>query len=534
MPRHDVDICNEIVRRSIFFSEELGTICHGDVIPGVAPISEVLDANQDLMPVLSSTDQDFKQALLSRIFVLYNTRPEDVRHRTAALVNKTNFAIRLISAKADHEVITTCGLTTALLLCPAAVLPRDVLLVVYAKNLSVYSLAEQKRLLSQGHIKQQLVDLIASLSGTTSFTRPYGQDDEQHRNNILCVARYNTAEKPLLHQVLDSVFYMESSALLTGRERVLRYVTTILLFPTIVMPLACFVLFLGRQHRARYAAANLTRWQYAQHKQRLSALRSVSALLRDASSQTAVYRESIFQLLISRGYLDATLRPTPEGKKTSAKHNLMLATANHLLTTKQRVARCIFWTTLALTIAGSLAHSVLIALPLVNETRAFTAFVTASVSGLLSAGVFAFHIQNKTAKFSIMGVIVIAAIGLASISAIFYISEQLPIAQNKISALTALIMVCAMAVVGVSLIENLLLHRKDRATAEELGMSLTAYLDVKPHLDYELRKCDDDHMLASACLNALRAGGADIRPLLLDNPEIEQCIAQSETPLRAA
>ena len=524
MPSRDASICTKIVRRSVFFNEDFGIIWRGNVVPGIAPISAVLENTQDLDSAISSADSDLKKELLSRVFVLYNTKPENVKKRVGSLTKKTRFSARLICLKNESWGLSNACINDALLLRPDSVLPRDILLILYVQGLSEHSLQTQRTLLSKPHTRKEIIGLIAKRIRNVSFSRP-----EPNDNNILCVARYQPEQKPLLHKVLDSMLYMERRELLTRQELILRYVSTVLLFPTIIAPLVCLIMALGQRHSKRRCPTNLTRWQYYQHQEKHAALQSVVALLKDKSARTEMYRDALIQLLIERGYLDSTENATPLGKRTRDRHNLMLTTAGSLLNKKQIVIRCLLWTAVTLALVSAIAYFVLIFAPFVNAARAFTAFAIAATSSLFASGILAFHIRNQTALCVVVGSIAVAGICLATISAVYSISGKPPISLNTISAITALIAVCAIAITGLACAENFILHKNDRVAANHLGLSLTAYLDIKPYMKAELRKYSDEHITVTASLNALRTGGADIEPLL-NSPSIEPFSSQSETP----
>lgn len=512
---------SSIVKRSVFFSEELGLIWSNNVIKGIAPISTVLENDTRLEYVVAPLNASLRRELLSRVFILYDTKPKEVKERIASLARKTPYCVRLICSQDDSKAIGKSRTVEDTMLRPKSVLPRDTLLLLYVAELSELSLGNIKRKLTLILPKEKVINLISALFVDVSFCCGNGQ----HKNNILCIARYKPENKPLKHKILDAVFYMEKQELLTKKEIVLRYVSTVLLFPTLITPAICLINTLGRPHLFAFPNARVTRWQYYQHKKRLSTLRNVVSLLRDTSPKTEKYRKALFQLLIDRGYVDEEHTPTKIGKRTNNRHNLLLATPNSLLGAKQLAARCLLWATLILAIAGASAYFALSVMPLISPTKAVTALVVAAASGLLSVGVFAAHLNNKMAQYVIGGTVVLCLVCLATISSFSAISETLPFATHHMAALASFIIVCALTVVCMALVENFMLHKNDRAAADLLGLSLTTYLDVKPYVAAELRKCDNEHMMATACLNALEAGGADVSPLL-DDPAVADLLSR--------
>ena len=518
----------DVLRRSAFFAPSIGLISRGSAIYGVAPLSEMVSENDVLSELETQTPltPDACKNLLSRTLILYDHTPKMVI-KTLRAFDNGSCTPRLVCNSEDAEKIVSIDKHTRakLLTRTSHFLVEDTLLLVYCGTLSGQKFDEiQEKLCSFPTLKASLIKEISSQTSGARFIK----NSDRNRNNVFCVARYDPYEKSFFQRFIDAALYMEKGELLTPEERRLRTVLTILLFPTLFIPLLSLIIACGRKEKCK--GSNLTRWQLSQYEKRQKDKTSLQSVVFSEEFDILPLKKIVFGTLQALKLKDRHNKTTDIGKKERLPHIFLGTAKNDHMTKMQFLSQIAFFAAMTLLFFGGLFSLIMYAMG--NTESSLYSLLLSAAGASLALGTL---LINKAKTESICAAAVTAVfvtgfwLGNAFVSrstaSMYSLGQAIALASILVSTIFA-VAVCA---------ENLILHiRKDRAIADKLDLSISSYLEVKSLLEQELEKSLNKNFSTHSCLDALKKGGCDISSFFEDtNSESSaDLLRETELPCR--
>ncbi|MFV9870711.1 MAG: hypothetical protein AB8U69_03205 [Anaplasma ovis] len=513
----------DISRRFALFMPGKGIVRFGRLIPGVTPTSELInrDSEGEALPVSSSAA--YNDVLLSRTFCFFNSNPANVR-RVVALLASSGLVVRIMCSAQDREYLTERGISRETCISDAryAFPSRDSIALIYHREFSRMDFRGLKALMVWESAPQEMRQLLTELmAGTHGVERVTGVD------NKFFTARYRASRKPVGQKLLDSALYMEKWSLLSTEEKTLRCAFSALL--TLMLPIMPVVFALIARGRSKDPSHNLgiMRWQNSIYRDEQRPKSNPYDMLFGGDTEATSRLTDIVNRIASEpsfGYMDSDHRLTEKATAVSKRHNLLLLASRKQLSRGELALRAAFLAVLAtLTIAsivqlslGSIAHP--------------GASIASAISYCALIGICAgsIYIHRKDTKRLLMfGTLSFVCLTLLvnSIAAFHIGGTPGPIAQGLETMISAALIALFVVYCTVVCAANLI-YKKDKMVANELGMSFTAYREIKPQLCSELKNHDRNAASAEVLVRILEDSGEDVTTLL-------ERQAESATPVES-
>ena len=523
-----ITLREEVLRRSAFFTPSIGLMSRGTALYGVAPLSEIVNVADVLSTLETQTSLTLatRKNLLSRTLVFYDHTPKMVV-KTLQALDDSSFTPRLVCVKEDAKKIVSIDRTaeSKLLTRTSHFLVSDTLLLVYCETFSGKKLDEiQEKLSASPVLKASLIEEISSQISGARFIK----NSDGTKSNMFCVARYDPYKKSFFQRFIDSALYMEKRELLTPEERRLRTILTVLLLPTLLIPLVSLIIACGRKEK--YKASNLTRWQLSQYEKKQKDKSSLQSVVFSEELEVLTFKKIVFDTLQALKLKDAHNKTTAVGKTARLRHVLLAAAKTDHMTKMQFLSQIVFFTAMTLIFFGGLFSLVMSSMGK-TESSLYSLLLSAT-GGSLALGTL---LINKAKTESICATIVTAVfitgfwLGSAVMSPSTAPMYSLVHAISLASLLVATIFTIAVR------IENIVLHiKKDKAIADKLELSISSYLEVKSLLKQELKKSLDKNFPTHSCLDALKKGGCDVSSFFedTDSKSADNLIQETDLPCR--
>ncbi|ACZ48843.1 hypothetical protein ACIS_00150 [Anaplasma centrale str. Israel] len=505
----------DISRRFALFIPGKGMVRFGHFIPGVTPTSELIGrslAGEALPAGSTIIPAEFDNVLLSRTFCFFDSDPTHVR-RAVALLASSGLIVRVVCNKQDREYLIRNGISSETCISDArhAFPSQNAVALLYHREYSRVSFGGLKALMVLESAPQEMRQLLSKTVSRTGRAADTG--------NRFFTARYDASSKPVGQKLLDSVLYMEKWSLLSSEERAWRCAGSALL--TLVMPIMPIIFALLVRGRNNDAAYNLgiMRWQDRVYRDRQHPKSTpydmlfgndADAALRLTDTVTKVASEPGF------GYMDSNHRLTEQARVASMQHNFLLLADRKHLSNRDLALRVAF-----LAVIAMLTISSIVQLSLGNIAHPGASIASAvSYCALLGICAGSLYMHRKdTKRLVAFGILAFACLALLANSiAAFHLGGPGPVVQG-LETLISTALIALSGVYCVVVCAANFAYRQDKAVSSELGMSFTAYRDIKPKLYSELRNYDQKAASAGVLVRILEDSGEDVTTLLRQQDE---------------
>ncbi|PLC08356.1 UNVERIFIED_ORG: hypothetical protein C0V67_01905 [Anaplasma ovis] len=500
----------DISRRFALFMPGKGIVRLGRLIPGVAPASALINRDLEALPA-GSSEVEFNDVLLSRTFCFFDSKPADVRKTVAALAS-SGLVVRIMCSAQDCEYLTGKGISSETCISDAryAFPSRNAVVLIYHREFSRMDFRGLKALMVWDGAPQEMRQLLTELMSSTHGAARVAGDD-----NKFFTVKYRASEKPLGQKLLDSVLYAEKWSLLSAEEKAWRCAFSVLL--TLILPIMPVVFALIARGRSKDPSYNLgiMRWQNSVYRDgQLPKSDPYDMLFGDDAEASRRLTDTVNMIASEPGfgYMDSDHRLTEKAKVVSKWHNLLLLASRKQLSRGELALRAVFLVTFATLAIASIAQ---LSLSSIAHSGASIASAV-SYCALIGVCVGSICIYRKDTKRLLMfGTLSFACVALLanSITTFHLGSAPGPVTQSLETIIsTALISLFVMYCIAACAAN--LIYKKDKMVANELGMSFTAYRDIKPQLCSELKNHDRNAANAEVLVRILEDSGEDVATLL--------------------
>ncbi|MCU7611157.1 hypothetical protein [Anaplasma capra] len=507
----------EIAKRFALFVPHKGIVRFGHTIPGIAPMSEMVNKSRSGGALPTSevvTPEEFNSALFSRIFCCFHSKPKDIKN-TVALLMSSGLTPRVVCSPQDREYLIRSGIGDACVTSEAqhAFPSEDSVALIYHKELSRLDFRTLQAHLICSEGEEHGIHLLLSnlMTNARLVERASGAD------NKFFVAKYNSSQKPKNRKLLDSVFYMDRWSLLSNKEKTLRCVGSVLL--TLIMPIMPLVfafLSRGKDKKANYDIG-VTPWQWHSYQDMLKKASSPydmlfggdeEAVQRLVSAATKVALEPDF------GYMDENHEPTEKAKQVSRKHNFLLLASGKQLSNKDFALRIGFLAVVAILAISSIAQLSLHSMS--HPGASVASAISYGIVVCVCMGAIYTH-RKDTKKVVAFGILAfVCAAFLANAAITFHLGNPSGAVAEGLDTMISSTMVILSIVYGIAARAMNVIHKKDKKVADELGVGVTAYLNMRTKLHSELKDRNLETVKAEVLVKVLEDNGIDVSALLTE------------------
>ncbi|MGN7661208.1 MAG: hypothetical protein ACTJLK_01100 [Anaplasma sp.] len=503
----------ELSRRFALFLPPKGLIRRGNVIRGVAPVSEMLSKMQMAGPAASYGSEvpalDWDGELLSRVFFLFDTKPQDVRVALKSLLS-VGLVPRVVCSEPEGLLLTKYWgvdpMSIVFLRRSPVFVSRDSVVLIYSAEASHMNFEVLRSYLSTPYATKNMCGILSRL--TTGARLPeegHNETGAQAADGRFLIARYDPSLKPLKQKIIDSVFYMEKWELLSEQEKTIRCVSSVLLTLVLpIMPLAFWATSRGRNNSASYDLGVL-RWQASLYKKRYLQRFSPSSMM---FGNDEALKQDFIRIAKSVGsipelkYSDAGGEFTSGAQKESLEHKVLLLSGSNHKTKKLVVCMAV----LIPIFSASFAH---ILLPASEGALAASIMYSFMLVVCVRLAVLAYRHKYKKGVMALT-CLALLMVPLLAVAAVGYHSGVVSPALRGIDSCLAVIAVIATVLYTLAIGIAHLVHSRNKKIADGLGIGITAYLNMKPALISELkahgRRTADAEVLLQVLSNSGQAG----------------------------